>query len=65
MISYQNAEIQIIDLNGKLMEKIKIELKPGINEVLYEHGYGKTGIYYYSLLIDGKEIERKSMVFAN
>lgn len=65
MISYQNAEIQIIDLNGKLMEKIKIELKPGINEVLYEHGYGKTGIYYYSLLIDGKEIERKTMVFAN
>ncbi len=64
-IVYKKAEIQIIDLNGKIVENLKIELNPGINEVVYEHGYGKTGIYYYSLLIDGKESERKSMVFAN
>lgn len=64
-ISYKNAVIQIIDLNGKLIEPIKIDLKPGINEVFYEHGYGKIGLYYYSLVVDGKEIERKRMVFAN
>lgn len=64
-IVYKKAVIQIIDLNGKIVENLKIELNPGINEVVYEHGYGKTGIYYYSLLIDGKESERKSMVFAN
>ena len=64
-IVYKKAEIQIIDLNGKIVENLKIELNPGINEVVYEHGYGKTGIYYYSLLIDGKESERKSMLFAN
>jgi len=62
---YTEAEIHIKDVTGKLIEKIKIELNPGINEVFYQHGFGTTGIYYYSLLIDGKEVQSKSMIFAN
>jgi hypothetical protein len=64
-ITYEKAQIHIRDLNGKLVEQFNIELNPGINEVFYEHGYGKTGVYYYSLVLDGKEIARKSMIFAN
>ena len=64
-IDYKNAVIQIKDINGKLIEQLKIELNLGINEVFYQHGYGKTGVYYYSLMLDGKEIARKPMIFAN
>ena len=64
-VAYKNAEIQIKDLNGKRIEQLKIELNLGINEVYYQHGYGRTGIYYYSLIVDGKEIATKSMIFAN
>lgn len=64
-VNYKNAEIQIKDLNGKLVELLKIDLNLGINEVFYNHGYGKTGIFYYSLVVDGEEIASKSMIFAN
>lgn len=64
-IAYKNAHIQIRDLNGKLVEQINLELKLGVNEVFYQHGYGKTGVYYYSLMLDGKEIAKKPMIFAN
>jgi len=50
-LNYKNAEIQIKDLNGKLVEQLKIDLNLGINEVFYNHGYGKTGIFYYSLVV--------------
>lgn len=64
-IFYKNAEIVVYDLKGKKIESIKMNLKPGVNEVFFEHGYGQTGTYFYALIIDGKEIERKSMIFAN
>ena len=64
-LAYKKAEIKIYDINGKQVEILKIDLKPGINEAFYEHGYGKTGTYFYALLVDGAEIARKSMIFAN
>jgi len=64
-ITYEKAQIHIRDLNGKLVEQFNMELNPGINEVFYQHGYGKTGVYYYSLVLDGIEIARKPMIFAN
>lgn len=64
-LNHKNAEIQIKDVNGKLVEQLKIDLNLGINEVFYNHGYGKTGIFYYSLVVDGEEIASKSMIFAN
>lgn len=59
------GQIRIEDLNGKLIEKMEIQLKQGVNEVLYHHGYGKTGTFIYSLWIDGKKVDSKRMVFAN
>ncbi|MFM7636550.1 MAG: M28 family peptidase [Crocinitomicaceae bacterium] len=63
--SYKKAEIVLSDMNGKIVEKLPIELTPGVNEAFYEHGYGKIGTYFYSLVVDGNEIARKSMIFAN
>lgn len=64
-LKYKKAWISIQDLNGKQIERIPIELNQEINEVNYEHGYGKTGTFIYSLYVDGKIIESKRMIFAN
>ena len=64
-VNYKNAAIVVYDINGKKVENMKIDLKPGVNEAFYQHGYGKTGTYFYALVIDGNEISRKSMIFAN
>lgn len=63
--SYKKAEIVVYFLNGKIVENLPIDLSLGVNEAFYEHGYGKTGTYFYALRVDGKEIRRKSMIFAN
>ena len=64
-IEYKKAEIIVFDINGKLVKTLTIDLKLGVNETYYEHGYGKTGTYFYTLFVNGKEIARKTMIFAN
>ncbi|MFN5147614.1 MAG: M28 family peptidase [Flavobacteriia bacterium] len=64
-VSYKRAEIQIKDLNGKVIERLRIDLNKEINEVFYHHGFGRTGTFLYTLNIDGKDIDTKRMVFAN
>jgi len=62
---YKSAWISIEDLTGKEIERIPIHLNEEINEVQYEHGYGRTGTFSYSLYVDNRKIESKRMVFAN
>ncbi|MCD6062328.1 MAG: putative aminopeptidase [Flavipsychrobacter sp.] len=62
-ISYQEALISITDITGREVLRKNIELKPGMNELLYQHGYGMSGIYIYSLFVDGKLMQSKKMVF--
>lgn len=62
---YKKAFILIRDTGGKLVQKLPIVLEPGLNEVNYEHGYGRTGVYSYTLEVDGREISTKRMIFAN
>lgn len=64
-INYKKAWISIEDLNGKELERISIDLNNEINEVHYEHGFGKSGTYIYSLFVDNKRIESRRMIFAN
>jgi hypothetical protein len=63
--AYKKASMRITDANGRLLQEIPVDLQQGVNEVLYEHGYGASGILYYSLVIDNKIIDSKSMIFAN
>jgi hypothetical protein len=65
LIPYQSAHILITDVNGKLIKDIPTTLQTGMNEVLYEHGYGASGTLFYSLKIDDKIISTKAMIFAN
>ena len=55
----------IKDIQGKLVKEIPITLNNEINEVEFEHGYGRVGIYSYSLIVDGQEITTKQMIYAN
>ena len=54
-----------MDIQGKLVDEMKLNLDLGMNEVIYEHGYGKVGTFIYTLFVDGKAIDSKRMVFAN
>ncbi len=63
--SYREAYILITDLNGREITRLPAELNEGTNEILYDHGYNKTGVYGYSLVVDGTIMDTKRMVFAN
>lgn len=62
---HKRAEIVVRDLNGAIIRVLPLELKYETNDVLYEHGYGATGVYTYSLVVDGEIISTKRMIFAN
>lgn len=65
-LDYQKAEIIVHDTNGKELVRYNIQLQLGLNEVVYDyqnHHYN-PGIYAYSLIVDGKLIETKHMVYA-
>lgn len=64
-VNYQNAYISVRDEKGQEVKRLPIKLNKGTNEVLFEHGYTARGVYTYTLIIDGKPIDSKNMIFAN
>ncbi|MEP6793659.1 MAG: M28 family peptidase [Saprospiraceae bacterium] len=64
-VTAHHAVIVITDAKGRPINEIPTEIKSGMNEVLFEHGYNATGTYFYSLYVDDKLIATKKMVFAN
>jgi hypothetical protein len=65
LFKYKEAYIRITDLSGKEVLRLPLELNAGITEVIYNHGYQASGHFLYSLVIDNKVIETRSMVFVN
>jgi hypothetical protein len=61
---YQKAQILITDLNGRVIQTMETNIHAGVNEIWYEHGYNTVGTFMYSLVVDGKVIGTKAMVFA-
>ena len=61
--SAKKAEIKITNLNGKLIKEFTTEITQGMNEVIYDHGYGIEGNFIYSLYVDGELIGSKKMTF--
>lgn len=64
-IPFSEAFILIRDVSGKEVKRLPVSLHSGMNEVSFEHGYGLSGTYSYSLIVDGKTVQTKMMVFAN
>lgn len=58
------GEVIIRDLEGVVISKLPITLNEGVNEVLYQHGYGAQGVYSYTLMVKGNAIDTKRMIFA-
>ena len=63
--AYKKAYLSIFDLTGKEVFRINIQLANGMNEILYDHGYNMSGTYIYTLIVDGKAVQSKRMVFTN
>lgn len=59
------AFILIRDLQGREISRLPIDLKPGMNEVNYHHGFHATGAYLYSLEVDGEVVSTRRMIFNN
>jgi hypothetical protein len=64
-MSYKQAWISIKDSNSNEVAKLPVELTEGVNEVQYIHGYHASGTFIYSLVIDGRVIQSRKMVFTN
>jgi len=57
------AWINIYALDGRVVQRIRLPLKKGVNEVMYSHGYAIKGTYICSLLIDGLPVQSRKMIF--
>jgi hypothetical protein len=64
-ISYTNAYISICDMAGKEIRRLPLQLKEGMNETAYRHGDHASGTFIYTLVVDGKTIQSRRMVFTN
>ncbi len=64
-IQYKEAYISIRDILGREVKRLPLQLKEGINETAYHHGDHASGTFIYTLVIDGKAIQSKRMVFTN
>jgi len=56
--------LAISTADGRILQRIRVPLKKGMNEVSYNHGFGMSpGIYICSLMIDGLPVQSTKMVF--
>ena len=65
-LRYKEAYIAVFNIEGKELARMPIELKEGLNEVIYDfqnHQY-IPGTYAYSLVLDGRVVDTKQMVYA-
>lgn len=61
-ITYETAFIRIQSIDGKEIQRIPLTLEAPMNEVIFQHGYHATGVYIYSLVVDGEVIATGKMV---
>lgn len=62
---YRKAWVQITDMRGKTVAQLPVEMRQGLNEILYTHGYGVRGAFAYTLYVDGQALDSREMIFAN
>ncbi|MEM0996567.1 MAG: M28 family peptidase [Bacteroidota bacterium] len=61
-VQFEEAFIRISDIKGREVERIPMTLEADINEVYFYHGFHARGVYFYSLVIDGRILETRRMV---
>jgi len=56
--------LNINSIDGRPVSRVKVNLKKGLNEVLFNHGFlMPPGVYICSLIIDGLPVQSTKMVF--
>ncbi|MEO8148256.1 MAG: M28 family peptidase [Bacteroidia bacterium] len=61
----KSCYITVTDIAGKEISRIKLQLRKGINEVLYNHGFHASGTFLCSLYYEGHKTDAVKMVFGN
>jgi Peptidase family M28/Secretion system C-terminal sorting domain len=62
---YDKAFLKIRDMYGKLIWQKSLQLKAGLQNIQFNRANRPTGIYYFSLEIDGQTLQTKKMVIVN
>lgn len=57
--------LQFTTLDGRVLSRIPVHLQKGLNQVVFNHGYGASGIIICSLIIDGLPVQSTKMIFHN
>jgi hypothetical protein len=55
--------LQFTSMDGRIFSRIRVPLQKGVNQVVYNHGFGAAGIYICSLIIDGLPVQSTKMIF--
>jgi hypothetical protein len=58
------SQIQIVDITGKIVSIIELE-KGNAGSISLSNAAFRSGFYYYSLVVDGKIVDRKKMMVLN
>lgn len=55
--------LQFTTIDGRMLGRMPVHLQKGLNQVVFNHGYGAAGIIICSLLIDGLPVQSTKMIF--
>ena len=55
--------LQFTTLDGRVLSRVPLHLQKGLNQVVFNHGYGAAGIIICSLLVDGLPVQSTKMIF--
>jgi hypothetical protein len=58
---HREAYILVRDAQGRAIARVPLQLRTGLNEEHYAHKRG-PGTFTYSLMVDGRKLDTKSMV---
>jgi len=64
-VKNSSCYLDITNVEGKVIQRIPLELHNGINEVLYNHGFHASGTFWCSLYVDNRKTDSVKMVFSN
>jgi hypothetical protein len=57
------AWLEFTSIDGRVLNKMKLPLKKGLNQVVFNHGFAAPGVYICALVIDGLPVQNTKMVF--
>jgi len=60
--SYQDVTLDIIDLSGRVVDSLRLDLQRGINKVNYRNHLSLRGLFALTLKINGKIVQTRKLI---